>query len=347
MRALDEFCATLAIDPARARQALARPKGAGRPVPWYVQIVTGFGGWITALLMVAFVIVLIGLVIGTDDLGFPVASVGGAIFLIALVLKRRWPGGLFRHHFTGALAAAGAVTAAGGMAGAFEEIWPGAVLAVLAAALTRQFARDDILQFLVSGAAALWIGIWLVSAETAYLLDILSIASVAGAFLYLHPPARDVRPTAVVLLLMLPFTAIVCDFNEWVFLFSDLRLGGSFAVAIHVLSFLGLLWLYRRAGGDLGGTAGNAACGLAAIAAGLLLPPGGSAALFLMLLAFVVGSRPLAVIGIAFESYFLWRFYYDLNTSLIEKSALLAGVGVVLLLLYGGWDLARKRRVAQ
>jgi uncharacterized membrane protein len=296
--------------------------------------------------MVAFVLVLLNLAIGDDDFGFPVAAAGGALYVIALVLIRRWPSGLFRHHFAGALAAAGAIMAAVGMAVAFEETWPGAVLAVLAAALTVHFARDLILQFLVSGAAALWIVIWLVSAETVYLLDILSIASIAGTLLYLRPPARDVRPTAIVLLLMLPVTAIVCDFNEWAFLFGELGLGGSIAVAIHVLLLLGVLWLFRRARSGAGQVVETAAGGLAAILIGLLLPPGGSAALYLMLLAFVVGSRPLAVIGVAFEAYFLWRFYYDLGATLLEKSLLLAGVGVVLLLFYGGLELARRRGAA-
>jgi hypothetical protein len=347
MRALEEFCAALAIDPARARQNLAQPSGMGRPVPWYVQIVTGVGAWITALLMVGFVLGLLDLTIGLADLGLPVAVVGIAQYAAAIVLMGRRAGGPFSRQFLSALAAAGAIMAALGVAGWIDEIWPGALVAVPLAALTAWWVRDQVLQFLVSGAAALWFGTWLASNENVYLLDYLSIASVVGAILYLRPPVRDLRPSAVVLLLMLPVAAILCEFSNWAGLFGQFRLGGSFAVAIHVLLFLGLLWLYRRAGGDLGGVAGNAACGLAAIAIGLLLPPGGSAALFLMLLAFVVGSRPLAVIGIAFESYFLWRFYYDLNASLLEKSILLAGVGFLLLLLYGGWELARKRRAVQ
>lgn len=346
MRALGEFCAAMAIEPERARHALAQPGAAGRPMPWYVEIVTGVGAWITALLMVAFVMVLLELTIAGGDLGIPVAAIGCALYVVALVLMWRWPGGLFRHHFVSALAAAGAIMAAVGTAGGFEEILPGVVVAVPLAALTAWLAHDRILQFLVSGTAALWIGIWLVSEETVYLLDILSIASVLGILLYLRPPVRDVRPTAVVLLLMLPVTAIVCDFNEWAFLFGELGLGGSFARAIHILLFLGLLWLFQRARGDRGNVVEAAAFGFAAILLGLLLPPGGSAALFLMMLAFVVGSRPLAIIGAALETYFLWRFYYDLGATLLEKSLLLAAVGIVLLLLCGWWEVALKRRTA-
>ncbi|MGH6932393.1 MAG: DUF4401 domain-containing protein, partial [Dongiaceae bacterium] len=313
----------------------------------YVQIVTGLGGWISALLIVAFVMVSIHLTIGDDDIGLPITVIGFVLYVAALALTRFWPGGLFRHHFVGALAAAGAIAAALGAAIAFEEVWPGVIVALPLAALTAWFCRDRILQFLVTGAAALWLVVWLVSDDTAYLLDILSLPTLLGALLYLWPPPRDVRGTALVLLLTLPVAAILFDYSEAAILIGEIGRGGWVARAVHLLLFLALLWRYQQSRGAASAMTETVAFAIAAVLISLLLPPGGSAALLLMMLAFVAGSRPLALIGAGFQAYFLWRFYYDLNATLLEKSLLLAGTGVALLLLYGWWELARRRRIAQ
>jgi uncharacterized membrane protein len=67
----------------------------------------------------------------------------------------------------------------------------------------------------------------------------------------------------------------------------------------------------------------------------LLLPPGGSAALVILMLAFTLGHWPLAIIGLLLEIYFVPRFYYDLDLSLLIKSWILMAVGVALLAAYG------------
>jgi uncharacterized membrane protein len=71
-----------------------------------------------------------------------------------------------------------------------------------------------------------------------------------------------------------------------------------------------------------------------AVAVCLLMPAGGSAAMLLMMLAFTLGSRALAVVGTLLQVYFIWRFYYDLEASLLDKSLVLMGVGVLLLAAY-------------
>jgi uncharacterized membrane protein len=75
---------------------------------------------------------------------------------------------------------------------------------------------------------------------------------------------------------------------------------------------------------------------VAAVAAAvcLLLPPGGSAALVILMLAFTLGHWPLAIIGLLLEIYFVPRFYYDLDLSLLAKSWILMAVGVALLAAY-------------
>src|SRR6185312_12333649 len=76
-----------------------------------------------------------------------------------------------------------------------------------------------------------------------------------------------------------------------------------------------------------------ALAGAAAVAAiALLLPTGASAALVLLALAYTLGSRSLAAIGALAEVYFIWRFYADLQDTLLTKSIILMSAGEVLLL---------------
>jgi uncharacterized membrane protein len=74
---------------------------------------------------------------------------------------------------------------------------------------------------------------------------------------------------------------------------------------------------------------------LAALAIAILLPPGASAALILLGLAYTVGSRSLAVIGVLAEIYFIWMFYDDLGSTLLAKSIMLMAAGSALLVCYG------------
>ena len=66
-------------------------------------------------------------------------------------------------------------------------------------------------------------------------------------------------------------------------------------------------------------------------AAGLL------ASLLLLALAYLLGSRMLAALGIAAHIWFLSRFYHDLQLDLLEKSGMLVAAGAVLLALWWAW----------
>ncbi len=72
------------------------------------------------------------------------------------------------------------------------------------------------------------------------------------------------------------------------------------------------------------------AAAAAAVAIALVLPSGASAALVLLALAYTLGSRTLAAIGALMEVYFIWRFYRDLEGTLLTKSIILMSAGAVL-----------------
>ncbi|NQY06909.1 MAG: DUF4401 domain-containing protein, partial [Flavobacteriaceae bacterium] len=62
--------------------------------------------------------------------------------------------------------------------------------------------------------------------------------------------------------------------------------------------------------------------------------PAISGALIIILLCFLVNYRTGFVIGIIATIYFISQYYYDLNLTLLTKSMILFGSGVVFLLLY-------------
>jgi uncharacterized membrane protein len=59
-----------------------------------------------------------------------------------------------------------------------------------------------------------------------------------------------------------------------------------------------------------------------------------------MMLAFVLGSRPLALLGTLLQIHYILRFYYDLEITLLAKSGILVAVGAVLLM---AWWLVLRR----
>jgi uncharacterized membrane protein len=94
------------------------------------------------------------------------------------------------------------------------------------------------------------------------------------------------------------------------------------------------------------GTSVRYAAAVAAAAVGVLLPPGGSAALVILMLAFTLGHWPLSIVGVLPQAYFIPRFYYDLELSLLSKSWILMAVGVVLLAAYAAFVRRRGRERA-
>lgn len=92
-------------------------------------------------------------------------------------------------------------------------------------------------------------------------------------------------------------------------------------------------WLMKREGGAMGSRSGIAALGAAVlVAAASWLAPGVSTALLIVLLGFAAGNRVLLGLGLFALAGFLFHYYYRLDTTLLAKSMVLAGIGTTLLL---------------
>lgn len=334
MMDLQGFCAEFGVDEAAAAQCLESPGEAAGP-PWYVRGFLAFGAWITAIAIVVFFGVFIGLVFDDSDAFDGVLTVLGiGCFALGMSMLAKAPGGAFRISFATALAAAGAAMAAAGIGIMTEEIWAAAIAAVILAGLVVAWATGVILQLLVSGLAVALIAIALVVEEVPYYLDVAAVLMLGGVVLWCRPPRRDMRATAFALLMAPPALSIFTRFESWM----DFAAGGWGARAVHIGLFAWLVSILWRHMPERHGRIELAIFAVASVAVCLLLPPGGSGALVILTLAFVLGSRPLALIGALLQSYFFWQFYYDLDISLLHKSMLLTAVGAVILACW--WVIA-------
>jgi hypothetical protein len=330
MTDLATFCQTFGVDQAAAERALAGERDpARRTMPWYVQLILGLGAWITALAIVAFGLAFMALVLDMEEPKLPHAGLGVAMCGLGLWLLARRHDRVFRHHFAAALCAAGSALAAIGIGFESDDLWSAAAVAALLALLVVWRGRDPVLQFLTTALAVVLVLAGLIGDEVPYRVDIVAFMAPLGLWLYLRPPRTDVRPAATVLLLAMPLLAAVDD----IALFVPSQ-GGWIARAVHIGLFLALLWPFWPRVQEASERLALRVSAVLAVAVCLLMPAGGSAALLLMMLAFTLGSRAFAIIGTLLQVYFIWRFYYDLEASLLDKSLVLMGVGVLLLAAY-------------
>lgn len=307
--------------------------------PWYVRWVVGIGAWITAIIMMVLggAIVYVGLELDDE---FALVVIGAVYLGVGMWVIRQHDRGVFMHQLAIATAAAGTGLVAGGMAAEAGELWIGFVLSLPLWALVTWGTSSRTLQFLVAAMALWFFSASLMEGRTPYLIDIASIATPAGLFLMLRPPQRNMVPTAIALILFFPVFSIVVADNSW--WYRGRTIGGTLAQVLHITLFLYLVYLHweRHVGQTV--RAQVAVFAVVATAICVLLPPGGSAAMLMLMLAFLVGSRPLALAGMALQGQFLIRYYYDLKMTLLDKSILLMAVGVLLL---AAWWLVQRSEV--
>jgi hypothetical protein len=331
---LSALSARLGLDAAAAQRALDAAAATGRPhVPVYIQALLGIGAWITAILMVAFLLLFLDFIVGVDleEQTSVALAIGVASFAIAVALRRPAGHSAFRTQLASALSTAGVAIATAAVLVETESFWPAAAVAAVGTAAAIAEGRDRPTQFSAAALALALVFIGLGIDSVPYLTDIAALAGVTGVLLTLYPPRRDTAPLAAALLLALPCLMTVAD--------SGVLAGiGGEGFAARLLNAGLTVWLlvrHRQLHGQPVADLTTAILIVAILVICAVLPPGGSAALVLMMLAFVLGLRGLGVIGVLFQIYFISRFYYDLQITLLEKSLILMAVGLLVLGAYG------------
>jgi hypothetical protein len=333
---LSAFCARMGIDEAAARSVLS---ARGRDdTPWYMQVVLGLGAWVTAIAALFFVALFMEFVLDIDEPDSVIAVMGVALFAASLWLLRRKADGPFTSHMAIAFAMAGMLMAVAGIAVPAESLWVAAI-AALPFAAAGFWQRSSLLQFLLVSVALV---LWIVASWDHWdrlVADLSAITMPAGVALLLYPPRYDLRPAAFALLVVpLGFELAAGEFEPAYTLWQ-----GWPAKAVFLAMFAALLAINQHRLTDPRMRMAVAAGAVGAIAAALLLPTGASAALVLLMLAYCLGSRMLATLGTLAEVYFIWKFYADLQSTLLTKSIILMSVGAALLLCYGVMIMSARR----
>ncbi|MCB1845564.1 MAG: DUF4401 domain-containing protein [Halioglobus sp.] len=310
-------------------------------MPWYVRWVIGTGAWVTAVVLIALGAAFVFALLDIQNRA-ALAVFGAVLYGYGLWLLWHGASGIFAQQLGIATAAAGAAMIAGGLAAELQSLWAGFAVAILVGAGIVAATQDRILQFLAAALAAGFFVTALIESRMPYAIDFVALATPLGLALLLYPPRRDFMPTAAVLMLTFPVSSLFAMENG--FSMRTAAQGGTFARVLHIALFVGLVFLHLRRSNAARTNLRALVFAAIAVIVCLLLPAGGSAAMLILMLSFVIGSKPYALLGSALQAQFIARYYYSLEMNLLDKSLLLMAVGVVLT---GAWWLLQRGKFGE
>lgn len=336
-----------------AEAAIAERSGS----PWYVETFLAVGGWIAGLLAAGAIFAFVAAIFTSAAAPEAPAALALAIGLAFVVFGVRFgarSGGDFRRHFSISMIAAGLTAAT---AGGWHLIWSvlgdirgaasgdrpaslvgwaglgASLLLAGAGASAARAMKDAILTFLTASAWFFIVAISLAMLggerfdQNLLFRNFPAASALVGAVLLTRPVGREVFAAVGAALLVAPMI-FFATLQNGVGLIGvagpqDASLNGAALLAGAVYCLILVRDRYRLAG-LLPATA-------LISAAIFLLPDSGSVAMLILLSGLAANHRGLAAVGVVALAWFLGKFYYDLSMSLLEKSAILAGLGAATL----------------
>ncbi|MFA7429282.1 MAG: DUF4401 domain-containing protein [Rhodospirillaceae bacterium] len=288
--------------------------------PWFLIGLASIGAILAgAALMMALVLLLEGADMTPEALGMVcgVIALGGGL-VIGLMGK-----GLFLNQFSTTGAVAGQVLLAGSIFEYTDSAAAAVVVAWAVAGLAGTVLRDPLQQFLSAAVAMGATCAWVLDAETGVGLPLMMVCAVPlGLAALFTPPRRlDVRPAAYAVLIvpLVMFEPLVTTY--------PLQVMGALPYAA------GAVWVLWPALITPARTAVAVACAVAFTG----LAPGVMGALLLLAVAWRMGNRTVAGVGVIALLAFVVRYYFDVDVTLLTKSGLLVAGGVLTLGLWMVW----------
>jgi hypothetical protein len=322
---------------ARALTALERHRGSTASMPWFVRVLTGFGAWVAALFLITFLAIV---VVGKEAWG----AILLGLVLCAGATGLRYLGSnasLSQLALASGLAGQGLFLGGVGIRAENMETMAGAAVVLFVVLL---FAFPDPIQRFLSALGASLAMLFLLrrlASGVAVDVALVGIAALVHA-LFLHqerlqrgPLHALVMPTGFGLVTALFSVLMLRTFTLYQQLLDSSGVGAPAGVVTLGLATV-TLYTTRRIlaenGVNSGGAAGvTAFAALTLVALLTLRTPGVIAAAGVMGLAFHRRSVVLLGLAVAFVLAFGVSYYYDLELSLLAKSAALLGSGLVLL----------------
>ena len=322
-----------------------------KPPPLYLNILMGVGAVIAGLCLALFFLKQTPVVVA-------LLMVGGAVWL----QKKAGDGGEIRHSvltqsslavmITGKLCFLEAFgkTLAPYLSGYDYDIWSETLALVMITALTYPIYRVAIDRFLFPLFALCYLLLPILGDSGDYSALLLHgfflLQFVAAAVLLTHAKIKaDYMPLAYALVFSLSGNVLFLVSAELAS--EDITVISPYFASLVLTA--GLIALFGWAAGGMAKlkTQPLLLASMGAALLGLIAAPGMLLAIMLLVLGYARHERPLLATGVALIPVFLFLYYYQLEISLLQKSAALAGSGVLLLtgcfyLRHRGWDKSSK-----
>jgi hypothetical protein len=306
--------------------------------PWFVRVMLGIAGWIGAMFLLGFVGAAFAFVMKSTLASF---GVGAAVCAGAAFVLRTAPAGGFMGQFGLAVSLAGQALMVFALFQWFEYSFTAAALAIA--------LQQAVLFVLVPGFIhRVWTS-WTCAYAAAFAIGNAGLhpfapAAVTFAFLWPwlaefdHPRRGELLRAAGYGLALAAVQSAVMQSALWQLgLGARSPLGGAAGMWLgHLASGAVLVWavlrLLEREGVPVSAPHGRIALAGAAILALVSLEaPGVGPAAAILVTGYANGNRVLAGLGVFALLAYLTHYYYALHATLLEKSALLAAAGIVLL----------------
>lgn len=303
--------------------------------PWFVSALVGFGAWVACLCFVVCA--------GIAGLFNHMATAGvfGLVLTVGSVALDRLIPHLFARQFALATGLAGYVMVM--IATADRHVATAAAESAVLSVLLYPVARSSVYRFLLACAPqfmfviASWEWGWRKlqnSADVVHVLVLVQTAAVGAIFAW--RPKQFLWPAGYSFAVGLLATLVLTT--------SEFRQMAAWpSSVIQVAAEIWLIAWLMSAGRRRDPTLMLLAAGACAVI-GVLSAPGVLAAIGILLLGHLERDNLLRSLGLLFLPVYLVAFYYDLNTTLLVKSGMLVGSGLVLWL---GCSFARRQLVLQ
>lgn len=309
---------------------LEMPGAHGTALPWFVKLFIGIAAWIAAILFTVFLFT-IDLLDEDTAIGF-----GLAFCMLAIALNRFGRDNTFWAQLSLASSFTGQVLVIIGLFEMFDELLPIVIFVSIIEVFIIWLHRDTVLRFMSTLVISVFILALIVDGDMYNFLHFFIFILAAGSLL-IYIKENHLKLTALGDVFMPVGSAIIFSFLGILVLpVTDEFHLGWWITAIVLFSLL--LFLLSQIALDLGYMLHNRVVLSLAIGCTLLLVPsfrmpGILAALLVLALGFWRNNRGLIGLASIFLVFYIWAYYYLLEWTLLAKSLVLFGSGLILLVL--------------
>ena len=317
--------------------------------PWPVRVMLGIAGWVGALFLLGFAGAAFAMIFSSAQAAL---SAGAICCVAAYAIFRAMPRNDFIAQFGFAISLAGQVLLLAGLLNLAGSHPSTAIFLVMAGveAVLALLISNYIHRVFTTVAAnfCLFVAVAIMGAPELATL----VAAVGAALVWLNQVRMAERPAFWVPLgygftiALLPIDGFLMINPEFWRILLPLGNPALYFVlwsgpVVAGLVFLYVVWQLR----ERAGVEADSPAGIVTLAAAIVLAlcaltaPGISAAILVLALGFANGNRVLIGLGLLAFGGYLSHFYYQLNSTLLVKSMVLAATGTALLALR--WTLAR------